>query len=204
MSNELATLTELRAAINAEHEKASQTARQALEHARRAGELLIQAKALVAHGQWLPWLQTNCECAERTATAYMKIAREWSTLESKSATGVADLTVRGALQELAEPRQHQAALPLDPGLESWRPKLEEAEQRMLDAMCAYLMIGEELRLIRDKCLYKASGAETFERFCENRLDMSAREVDSLIKAAAAITAGADRRDIVRMWNEAPH
>jgi hypothetical protein len=32
-----------------------------------AGDLLIEAKALVPHGQWLPWLAEHCEMAERTA-----------------------------------------------------------------------------------------------------------------------------------------
>lgn len=85
-----------------EHEHAYGKAREALEHARRAGELLIEAKAVVEHGQWLPWLATNVPFSERTAQGYMRLASRWPELEAKSAT-VADLPLRAALKALAEP-----------------------------------------------------------------------------------------------------
>jgi hypothetical protein len=49
----------------------------ALAHATRAldaGRALIEAKSLVRHGRWLPWLKTHCHLAERTAQLYMKLA----------------------------------------------------------------------------------------------------------------------------------
>ncbi len=39
------------------------------------GMLLIRAKGLLAHGEWIPWLKTNCKIPERTAREYMKLAR---------------------------------------------------------------------------------------------------------------------------------
>ena len=45
------------------------------EHAINAGRLLIEAKAQLAHGQWLPWLEDHCQVSERTAQAYMQCAR---------------------------------------------------------------------------------------------------------------------------------
>jgi hypothetical protein len=88
--------------INKAHAAATQAAHRALEHARRAGELLIQAKAHVPHGEWLPWLETNCpDVAERTAQAYMRVARRWPELEAK-AQRVADLPMRQALALLAD------------------------------------------------------------------------------------------------------
>jgi hypothetical protein len=62
------------------------------------GRLLIEAKALVDYGEWLPWLRTNFALSERTARNYMTAA----TLaeEHKTAT-VADLKLRpSALYEL--------------------------------------------------------------------------------------------------------
>lgn len=89
--------------INAEHERAYGKAREALEHARRAGELLLQAKAGMQHGEWLPWLTAHCSFSERTAQGYMRLARDWDKLQSKSAT-VADLGLRDALDLLAAPQ----------------------------------------------------------------------------------------------------
>ena len=66
----VASLGELAAAINAEHTAAERTARTAIEHARAAGECLLLAKAQVEHGQWLPWLSSNCPAlSARTARA---------------------------------------------------------------------------------------------------------------------------------------
>ena len=55
----MSALVSLASDINREHQFAFGKAREALEHARRAGELLIQAKAGVPHGEWLPWLAAN-------------------------------------------------------------------------------------------------------------------------------------------------
>lgn len=68
-----------------------------VHHAIRAGELLLEAKGRVGHGEWLPWLAANFEAGERTARRYMTIA--------SNRTRVADLpSVREALAELATPR----------------------------------------------------------------------------------------------------
>jgi hypothetical protein len=94
MSNSLADLA---ARIEAEHAAASEAARNHVEHAMLAGELLIEAKAQLGHGRWLPWLADR-GIVERTAQLYMRLARNKETI--KSAT-VADLTVRGAIMMLA-------------------------------------------------------------------------------------------------------
>ena len=65
-------LPALAAAINVEHTAVGEALKAGLSHAIRAGELLIEAKALAGHGEWLPWLAANCATiSERTAQAYM-------------------------------------------------------------------------------------------------------------------------------------
>ena len=99
----VASLGELANAINAEHQAAERTARTALDHARAAGDKLLQAKAQVDHGQWLPWLSANCpDVAVRTAQAYMQLSRNWGTLQAKYAT-VAYLPINDALKLLNAP-----------------------------------------------------------------------------------------------------
>ena len=92
-------LAQLAAEINACHAQALAAARTALEHARRAGLLLTEAKQACGHGQWLPWLQANVSFSERTAQGYIQIAGRWQELESNPQR-IADLTVRGALDFL--------------------------------------------------------------------------------------------------------
>lgn len=96
-------LINIAADIRREHQAAQACAGQAVEHAKRAGELLVEAKAAVPHGEWLPWLTTNVAFSERTAQGYMRIARELPKLEGEKAQRVADMPLRDALQALAEP-----------------------------------------------------------------------------------------------------
>ena len=55
----------------------------AAEYAIKAGEALIEAKKLVKHGDWLPWLRANCKLSERTAQLYMRIAAGKEELAKK-------------------------------------------------------------------------------------------------------------------------
>lgn len=79
--------------------------RSALEYARLAGELLTEAKGQLPHGEWLPWLESNCDLSVRVAQGYMRIARDWPKLVeavAKSETPVSYLPIRDALTILAD------------------------------------------------------------------------------------------------------
>ncbi len=103
--------------INAEHAAAFGKAREALEHARRAGELLTLAKAAVEHGAWLPWIDANCKFSARTAQGYIRLAQGWDALQAKCAT-VAHLGLREALDLLAEsPAAAEEVPPLRGGIQ---------------------------------------------------------------------------------------
>jgi hypothetical protein len=45
-----------------------------LEHYRRAGELLLEARAQLEAGQWRAWLQRHCSLSSATAWRYMTLA----------------------------------------------------------------------------------------------------------------------------------
>ena len=108
-------LVSLVAEINSAHDAVCAALSAGLVHARRAGELLLRAKAELEHGDWLPWLTVHCPAIrERTAQGYMRVAREWSALEAK-APRVADLPLRQALALLADTRDSTSrdARPLD-------------------------------------------------------------------------------------------
>jgi len=65
--------------VNQAHKQARANASDAIEHAVRCGELLLEAKRQVAHGQWKKWIELNCEFAYETAKRYMKAARQKGT-----------------------------------------------------------------------------------------------------------------------------
>lgn len=76
----------LAAEIRKAHAGVQDAEQLAAEGAIKVGHALIEAKALVKHGEWLPWLKEHCRISERTAQRYMRITR----FGIKSAT-VADL-----------------------------------------------------------------------------------------------------------------
>jgi hypothetical protein len=96
---DLATLAD---AINAEHVAVCDAIAAGLAHARRAGEMLAQAKAQVPHGEWLPWLERNVRFSARTAQGYIRVASRWCEIEPNTQR-VAHLSYREALALLAEP-----------------------------------------------------------------------------------------------------
>ena len=61
------SLADLAARIRIEHRAASDKLSELLAHAMAAGDLLIEAKAQIPHGQWLPWLKDRVDISERTA-----------------------------------------------------------------------------------------------------------------------------------------
>ena len=67
-------LPERAARIRAEHEACGAALKRGLQHAAAAGNMLIEAKAQLKHGEWLPWLRNHCGIPERTARRYMEIA----------------------------------------------------------------------------------------------------------------------------------
>jgi hypothetical protein len=69
------SLADLAARIHAEHEAFVDSMKRGLEHARRAGGMLIEAKRQIPHGQWLPWLGDHCQVSMRSAQAYMQVRR---------------------------------------------------------------------------------------------------------------------------------
>ena len=62
------------------------------------GQRLIEAKEMLDHGEWLPWLEERVEFSERSAQNFMRLAREWSNPQT-----LADLGASKALTLLALP-----------------------------------------------------------------------------------------------------
>lgn len=62
------------------------------------GQRLIEAKSMLSHGEWLPWLTEQVELTERAAQRFMRIAREWT-----NPTALSDLGATKALTLLALP-----------------------------------------------------------------------------------------------------
>ena len=100
----MSTTTRLRTLaerINVEHHAFETTYGAAINHAREAGRLLLEAKAKLDYGQWTPWLTENVEFSERTARVYMQIADAEPDQERQSSAD----SIAQALRHLSKPRQ---------------------------------------------------------------------------------------------------
>lgn len=112
------TYGELASQISAEHRAGLSDAQSAIQHARRAGELLLQARQQIERREWLPWLTAHCpEIPERTARRYMQIGRH-PELDADS--------VREAILKLAAPRKPnnrpRVAAPTEPPIAPSPPR----------------------------------------------------------------------------------
>ena len=106
-SNSEQTLLALAKDIRAGHRAAVESARMAIEHAQRTGDLLIEAKELVPHGQWGEWLRRETGISHRTAQRYVQIAR--------NAPPVAGLGIKAMADALALTRYKAVATATDLG-----------------------------------------------------------------------------------------
>lgn len=62
--------------INREHRLARESHEFTIQHAVRCGELLIQQKAALNHGEFKPWIAKNCEFSYRQAARYIQVKKK--------------------------------------------------------------------------------------------------------------------------------
>jgi hypothetical protein len=128
--------------INTEHRAVEEAALSAVDHAMRCGEMLEEQKSSLPHGEWGAWLSENFEGSERAAQTYMKLHRERDALNPQRAS---DLSIRGALAELASPQDQRPTLKdLEAKLER---SLRDGERSREQAWAAYhAMRTQRLRM----------------------------------------------------------
>ncbi|MDP2826698.1 MAG: DUF3102 domain-containing protein [Sulfuritalea sp.] len=86
--------------LGAAHAAAQSAMQAAVAHAIQAGELLLQAKAVIPHGEFGEWCR-SLPFSESMARGYMRLAR----LDPANRQRVADLPLRQALENIAGPEQ---------------------------------------------------------------------------------------------------
>lgn len=113
--------------INDEHEAARLAVRTGIAHAITAGELLLEAKRMVPHGQWRTWLGESVAFSERTAQAYMRLAKARCQLTEENPQALADLTLTEALSRLARRGSAKHSLEGKQALDALRSDLAPGE-----------------------------------------------------------------------------
>lgn len=115
--------------INLEHQLANNKASEAVQHATNCGLMLLQVKASLSHGEWLPWLKQQQESgaigfSQPTASKYMKLAANYNRDFNLTVAP----SIRAALELLSdkEPEVEQGTL-ID--IEAERKAREAAEAK---------------------------------------------------------------------------
>ena len=108
------------------------------------GRCLMEAKEMLPHGEWLPWLNEQVEFSERTARNFMRLAREWTNRQT-----LADLGASKALTLLALPPEEREQFMADNNVIDMSAR--QLEQAIRDR--------DEARRIAEEAKAEASTAE---------------------------------------------
>jgi hypothetical protein len=165
--------------IGQEVRKAEEAWRDAVGHAVKAGEKLIEAKALVKHGEWLPWLDAYFPGSARTASTYMRLAA--------NSEAVADLpTIREAVAALVQPKELPA---------SEKVRLDETEAEVVGALTdgalALMGVAQIEELARRMVEEKNRGGETNPLLMESEVAIQSAELLRKRSARAALSMAAE-------------
>ena len=71
-----------------------------MQHAIECGRLLIEAKAALPHGAWLPWVEANLSFGARQCQKYMRLAEHAEALPNTSPGSY--LSINDALEVLRD------------------------------------------------------------------------------------------------------
>lgn len=115
--------------------------RRSLPWARLAGEVLIQVKELLPHGEFLPWLKANSEISPRQCQSYMAIARGWESVLMANTNSTSylpsdrELTIAQAAAVVVDwERQQKGSQPRKVPQVRW----QQRQQKLSRAVAEYL------------------------------------------------------------------
>lgn len=151
------------------------------------GRCLMEAKEMLPHGEWLPWLNERVELSERTAQKFMKLAREWSNPNT-----LADLGASKALMLLALPPEEREAFAEDHNvIDMSARQLEQAirerdeARRAAEAARAEASAAEQTRAKMEADMAVANAALASAR---EEKKMADHEVERLAKKVLELKA----------------
>ncbi len=143
------------------------------------GRGLIEAKALLSHGEWLPWLEERVEFSEKAAQRFMLLARKYS-----NPTTLSDLGASKALILLAIPDEVR-----DEFIEA--PHVVDGEEKTVTDMSV-----RELKAAikeRDEALRAAAQAQAEQKAAEAAREKMAEDMRLANERIAGLNAEVEER-----------
>ena len=144
------------------------------------GQRLIEAKAMLPHGDWLPWLTEQVEFSERTARNFMRLAREFSNPQA-----IADLGATKALKLLALPPEEREKFVADHNvIDMTTRQLEQAIKERDEARAA----AEQARADKQHAEQSRAKMEEDMRLLNARLAGSREDQEQAMQDVARLEA----------------
>ena len=143
------------------------------------GRGLLEAKALLSHGEWLPWLEERVEFSEKAAQRFMLLARKYS-----NPTTLSDLGASKALILLAIPDEVR-----DEFIEA--PHVVDGEEKTVTDMSV-----RELKAAikeRDEALRAAAQAQAEQKAAEAAREKMAEDMRLANERIAGLNAEVEER-----------
>lgn len=153
------------------------------------GQRLIEAKEMLPHGAWLPWLEERVEFSERTARNFMRLTREWTNRQA-----LADLGAAKALTLLALPPEERETFMSESHL------VDGEEKSVIDMTSREL---EKAIRERDEARQAAESAHAEARTAEEsrtKMESDMQALERIHKAAQEGEASA-RAELARLQEE---
>lgn len=151
------------------------------------GQRLLEAKGMLSHGEWLPWLTEKVEFSERTAQNFMRLAREWSNPQA-----LADLGATKALTLLALPANERDAFMAENHI------VDGDEKTVIDMSAREL---EQAIRERDEAAKAREAALAEKQAAEQARDQISKDMkvanERLASAQAELDSAADREAELR-------
>ena len=157
------------------------------------GRRLVEAKEMLNHGEWLPWLKRETDFSERSAQNYMKVFNSYGAAQlglfgpETNTQSFADLPITKALAMLSIPESEREDFAAEVGAESL--SVRELEEKVRERT-------DELRAAKEEAEAAARGA-----VAELREADTAREAAENAREAAEIARREAEETILRMKRE---
>lgn len=167
------------------------------------GRRLCEAKNMLAHGEWLPWLSRETDFSDRTAQRYMQAFEEYGAAQlgifgpETNATTLSDLPISKALALLSVPESEREAFAAEVGAESMSTReLQEAIRERDEAL-------KREKAAREELLQADEGHALAITELQEKLDAARREADQGKKAQEILrSAQDDKSNLERQLGQA--
>lgn len=176
------------------------------------GRRLTEAKEMLGHGEWLPWLERETEFSDRSAARYMKLFDEYGASqqglfgpETNSPT-LSNLPISKALALLSVPEsdriefaeevdaEHISVRELEKKIQEREEQLKAAEQELKAALKDQEGSEKALNDARERIRELAALNEELEKRPVEVAVETVRDEEAIREAAAAAKAEAEKQN----------